>query len=87
MNRLAPHGGCNWEGCTECFPDQKPKGMEEILNDLIMLNETELSRIELLLVGMEDSPDRDILEMMKAQQSKHVHWLKGTKHGISEGYI
>lgn len=18
--RLAPHGGCNWEGCTECFP-------------------------------------------------------------------
>lgn len=20
MTRLAPHGGCNWEGCKECFP-------------------------------------------------------------------
>jgi hypothetical protein len=21
MTGLAPHGGCNWEGCKECFPD------------------------------------------------------------------
>lgn len=20
MTHLAPHGGCNWEGCEECFP-------------------------------------------------------------------
>ncbi len=23
MTRLAPHGGCNWRGCQECFPDFK----------------------------------------------------------------
>lgn len=21
MTELAPHGGCNWKGCRECFPD------------------------------------------------------------------
>lgn len=21
--RLAPHGGCNWQGCRECFPKGK----------------------------------------------------------------
>lgn len=60
---------------------------KEILDDLIMLNDTELSRIDLLLVGMDDSPERDILETLKAKQSQHVHWLKGTKHGIREGFI
>jgi hypothetical protein len=20
MTKLAPHGGCNWRGCEECFP-------------------------------------------------------------------
>lgn len=25
MNKLGiPHGGCNWEGCTECFPEGPP---------------------------------------------------------------
>ncbi len=23
MTRLAPHGGCNWRGCQECFPEAK----------------------------------------------------------------
>lgn len=22
MTSLAPHGGCNWQGCTECFPER-----------------------------------------------------------------
>lgn len=62
--------------------------MEEILNDLIMLNDTELSRINLLLVGKtEDDSDWDVLQTLKAQQTSHVHWLKGLKHGISEGLI
>jgi hypothetical protein len=21
--RLAPHGGCNWQGCNECFPNSQ----------------------------------------------------------------
>jgi hypothetical protein len=25
MSNLAPHGGCNWEGCKVCFPHLQNK--------------------------------------------------------------
>jgi hypothetical protein len=31
--RLAPHGGCNWEGCRECFPEQKVKTVDRLTGD------------------------------------------------------
>lgn len=27
--RLAPHGGCNWKGCLECFPTQQGTTMNK----------------------------------------------------------
>lgn len=61
---------------------------EEILDDLITVNDEVLSRIDLLLVDkVEDDSDWDVLWTLKEQQAHHILWLKGLKHGISEGFI
>lgn len=31
--KLAPHGGCNWVGCRECFPT--PQRTTMLLSDLV----------------------------------------------------
>lgn len=42
MGRLAPHGGCNWEGCEECFPAwSKPVKAKKTAEPSITLVELE----------------------------------------------
>lgn len=31
--KLAPHGGCNWRGCRECFPEQQAQSDRVYLAD------------------------------------------------------
>jgi len=60
----------------------------DILNELIMLLDTELSAIKLKLVAMDDSnPEYDILTILEANTAQQVEWHKLLLEKINDGVI
>lgn len=75
---------CEQVECV-CLTDN---ASDNILNDTIMLLDTQLSAVKLRLTGMTpEHHEYDVLTMLKQRLTQDVMWYKGLKIGISEGYI
>lgn len=62
--------------------------MRQSLNDIIMLLDTELSRLALLLVGMDENhPERDVLVVIISHTKETLQWYKNTREALDEGRI
>ncbi len=60
----------------------------DFVEELIMLLDTELSRIELRLVAMpQNNPEWDVLDIVQKEVTKQLTWYKELAEGINEGWI
>lgn len=74
--------------CDELMAESSEIDDKQILDETIMLLDTQLSAVKLRLTGMdENNVEKDVLQLLERRLTQDVMWYKGLKIGISEGYI